>query len=357
MRINDTEFNASLHEILDELVSQLRANDIQYIQKRIDTSKDIQICCPYHNGGMERKPSAGIRKSDGLFHCFACNEVHSLPEVISYCFGHENDLVGAFGWRWLVRNFSTVEVEERKDVELDLERNKANRKHRSLIIDNNRSSAIDIDNDRDDQEYVTEEELDSYRYIHPYMYKRKLTDEIIELFDIGYDATTESITFPVKDIGGNCLFVARRSVKTKWFNYPQGVEKPLYGLYEYTKVSSEISKGVMMMRLPPRLLDTLNEVIVCESMLDALTCWVYGRYAVALNGLGNELQFKQLRQLPCRKLILATDADERGMAARQRIRKNIQNRKLITEYVWDKQEAKDINDMTESQFNRLQEVF
>ena len=340
MRINDTEFNVSLHEILDELISQLRANDIQYIQKQIDTSKDIQICCPYHNGGMERKPSAGIRKSDGLFHCFACDEVHSLPEVISYCFGYENDLVGAFGWRWLIRNFSTVQVEERKDVELDLERNKDNRKHRSFSLDIDRSSNTDNDTDRNNPGYVTEEELDSYRYIHPYMYERKLTDEIIELFDIGYDKNTRCITFPVRDINGNCLFIARRSVDTKFFNYPQGVEKPVYGIYELNKQQ-----------------DSYSEIIVCESMIDALTCWVYGKPAVALNGLGNELQFKQLRQLPCRKLILATDADERGMAARQRIRKNIQNRKLITEYVWDIQAAKDINDMTESQFNRLQEVF
>lgn len=340
MRINDTEFNASLHEILDELVSQLRANDIQYIQKQIDTSKDIQICCPYHNGGMERKPSAGIRKSDGLFHCFACNEVHSLPEVISYCFGYENDLVGAFGWRWLIRNFSTVQVEERKDVELDLERNKDNRKHWSFSLAIDRSGNTDNDTDRNNPGYVTEEELDSYRYIHPYMYERKLTDEIIELFDIGYDKNTRCITFPVRDIDGNCLFIARRSVDTKFFNYPQGVEKPVYGIYELNKQQ-----------------DSYSEIIVCESMIDALTCWVYGKPAVALNGLGNELQFKQLRQLPCRKLILATDADERGMAARQRIRKHLQDRKLITEYVWDIQAAKDLNDMTESQFNRLQEVF
>ena len=340
MRINDTEFNASLHEILDELVSQVRANDIQYIQKQIDTSKDIQICCPYHNGGMERKPSAGIRKSDGLFHCFACNEVHSLPEVISYCFGYENDLVGAVGWRWLIRNFSTVQVEERKDVELDLERNKDNRKHRNLSIDIDRGSNIDNDTDRNNPGYVTEEELDGYRYTHPYMYERKLTDEIIELFDIGYDKNSRCLTFPVRDINGNCLFIARRSVDTKFFNYPQGVEKPVYGIYELHKQQ-----------------DSYSEIIVCESMIDALTCWVYGKPAVALNGLGNELQFKQLRQLPCRKLILATDADDRGMAARQRIRKRLQDRKLITEYVWNKQEAKDINDMTESQFNRLQEVF
>ena len=176
----------------------------------------------------------------------------------------------------------------------------------------------------------------------------KVFPQCVELFDIGYDKNTRCITFPVRDIDGHCLFVARRSVDTKFFNYPQGVEKPLYGLYElYHWGEYNVSM----------YLGSASEIIVCESMLDALTCWVYGKYAVALNGLGNDLQFKQLRELPCRKLILATDADERGMAARKRIRMNMRNTKIITEYIWNLKEAKDINDMSESQFNSLQEVF
>ena len=85
-------------------------------------------------------------------------------------------------------------------------------------------------------------------------------------------------------------------------------------------------------------------------------CWVYGKYAVALNGLGNERQFKELRELPCRKLILATDADDAGMKARKRIRQNVKN-KIITEYVWHRKKAKDINDMTKEMFINLEEVF
>ena len=91
-------------------------------------------------------------------------------------------------------------------------------------------------------------------------------------------------------------------------------------------------------------------------MIDALTCWVYGKQAVALNGLGNNLQFKQLRELPCRKYILATDMDERGLSARERIKKNVPN-KLITQYVWDVNKAKDINDMDKQMFDKLQEIF
>ena len=90
-------------------------------------------------------------------------------------------------------------------------------------------------------------------------------------------------------------------------------------------------------------------------MIDALTAWQFGRPAIALNGLGNELQFKQLRELPCRKLILATDSDEAGMKARKRIHKNITN-KLITEYIFPTG-VKDLNDMVNRGFEELIEIF
>jgi DNA primase len=275
------------------------------------------ITCPYHKGGQERKPSAGVKKSDGTFHCFTCGETHTLQEVISFCFGRTDDVVGAFGWNWLLKNFLTVSFEERKDIALDLGRNV---------------------NKQESQNYVTDEELINYRYYHNYMWQRKMTPDVVEIFDVGYDDKTKCITFPVRDINGNCLFVARRSVVTKFFNYPSGAEKPVYGLYE-------------LHQLP----EFPTEVIICESMIDAITCWTYGKYAVALNGLGNNLQFKQLNEMPCRKFILATDNDDAGQSARKRLRKNIR-RQMITEYVFPKGK-KDINDLTLEEFRNLKEIF
>lgn len=339
MTINDVQFNAELMDILTELILQLRANGSELISKYKDGPTHIQICCPYHNNGMERRPSAGIRKEDGIFHCFACGEVHSLQEVISYCFGHTDDVVGSFGWQWLLKNFITIKTEERKDVDLNFSRTQRNS---SMVRNFCGGDTLDSGSNDNLRQNVSESELEKYRYIHPYMYKRGLTDEVIELFDIGYDDTSKCITFPVRDIKGNCLFVARRSVNTKFFNYPEGVEKPLYGLYEIMKFYKE------------RYL--ISEVIVCESMLDALSFWTIGKFACALNGLGNELQFKQLRELPCRKIILATDMDERGLAARKRIRQNIQNRKIVTEYIFPKG-RKDANECTKEELVNLEEVF
>lgn len=313
MKINGVEFNASLNDILMEIDAQLATQGLQKFDKIKDIGNDIMVCCPYHN---ERRPSAGIRKSDGKFHCFACGEIHELNEVISYCFGYINDQVGSFGWKWLLKNYATIQVEDRKPIELQLSRGKTQEKQIT---------------------YVPEEILEHYRYYHPYMYERGLTDEVIEEFDIGYDKDTRCITFPVRDKSGGTLFVARRSVDTKYFNYPKEAEKPLYGLFE-----------LYQQRVFP------SAVIVCESMLDALSFWTIKRCAVALNGLGTELQYKQLRELPCRELILCTDMDKAGMQARQRIKKNVTN-KLIFEYLLPGG-RKDANECTGEELKRLEKV-
>ena len=327
MKINDVEFNCELDEVLNELMAQLKLNEIDYIRKLKPSGNSIQICCPYHNDGMERKPSAGIRKSDGMFHCFTCNEIHTLPEVISYCFGHTDDILGTFGMTWLLKNFATIQVEERNDICLDFERH------------NEHSDVFRVPNTGDNL-YVEEQELDKYRYYHPYWAKRGITnEEIIEFFDLGYDQDSKCITFPVRDINGNCLFVAKRSVQTKFFHYPEGVKKPLYGLYELHELS-KLHHGHFE-----------NEIIVCESMIDCILLWQEGHYALALNGLGNELQFKQLRDLPCRKIILATDNDDAGYRARKRIKQNVKN-KLFTEIQFP-EGIKDIGECSQEQIKNI----
>lgn len=322
MRINDVVFNADLLDVLTELQRELHTNNIPLLQKIKDAGDNIMVQCPYHGNGQERRPSAGIRKEDGLFHCFACNETHSLQEVVSYCFGYTDDVLGKEGWKWLLKNFAVAQVEQRKDIFIDYDRKNA------VTSDFERSNA-----------YIDDSILEKYRYYHDYMYKRKLTDEVIELFDIGYDKESDCITFPIRDITGKCLGIARRSVKGKYFNYPRGFEKPLYGLYELSLQNS----------YP-------QEVIVCESMLDALVFWTVDKYAVALNGLGSELQFKQLRVLPCREIILCTDMDEAGLEARRRIRMNVGSAKIIREYYLPRG-RKDANDCTKEELMNLEAIF
>ena len=293
MIINGTHLNCELADIVTELQTELHQNHIKLLEKTKDIGKDIQVQCPYHGNGQERRPSAGIRKTDGKFHCFACGETHELPEVVSFCLGYPDDVLGMNGWRWILRNFATVEIAERKDIPLDYSR---------------------TERTRIDENAISEEELDKYRYYHSYWRKRGITsEEIIELFDLGYDIKTDCITFPVRDKTGRCLFVARRAVSYKMFNYPKGAEKPLYGLYELSQQKPDA-----------------KELFVTESMIDCILLWQAGFYAVALNGVGSQRQYAELEALPARKLILATDGDSAGQKARRELKKHVRG-KLYTE--------------------------
>ena len=325
-KVNGLPLLADDLTVLQELRDQLAANGIQRFADIKVGVDNIQFTCPIHNDGQEKRPSCGILTRDkkgapaGTVHCFTCGYTATLPEMISHCFGRDD--LGLFGTDWLAKNFVSVSVENRKPLKLDMSRGQAINKS-----------------------YVSESELDGYRYYHPYMYQRKLTDEVIEMFDVGYDEdfklgdkSIKCVTFPVRDITGNTLFVARRCVDYKLFHYPENVDKPVYGVYELNQLP----------QVP-------SEVYVVESMINALTCYVYGKPAVALLGLGTERQYEQLRQLPCRKLIIALDGDKAGQRATEKLKKALYKSKVVTSVIVP--QGKDINDLTKEEFDELEEVF
>ena len=319
MNIDGMIINADVEDVLERLKEQLADEGVFLFAKFSDSGADVMCCCPYHKNGQERRPSAGIRKSDGLFHCLACGETHSLPEVIGHCF-HSDAL---YGYNWLRQNFNADIEQQRIAIDLNLNRNTVQQ-----------STHI---------QYIEDTELDRYRYVHPYMYERGLTDEIIEKFDIGYDKTTDSITFPVRDANGNCLFVARRSVKTKFFELPKGITKPLYGMYELTHTQGF---GVTY---PVKL-------YVCEGLFDCLRLWCNNKLAVAGFGcLFNNYQIKQIQDLPIRSVVLALDNDEAGWKANERLRRFLTN-KVVTE-VELPVGKKDVGECSDSEIQNLKEKF
>ena len=194
------------------------------------------------------------------------------------------------------------------------------------------------------QTYVSEEELAKYRFTVPYMYERKLTDEIIVKYDIGFDANfippgrkkpLPCITFPVRDKQGRTLFFCRRAISTKFFSYPEGVVKPVYGLYE-------LPKGC-------------KSVVVCESCFNALTSVRYGRPAIALLGTGNSYQIQQLKELGVNEFILAFDPDEAGKRATAKLKKALHSVAIVWSFEGIP-EGKDLNDLTKEEFDALELV-
>jgi len=318
MNIKNVEIVQPLEDILSQLRAELHIKGIKLLEKDPrESGHNIQCQCIYHGNGQERKPSMGIDKNSGVVHCFACDTTVGLDEFISNCFGYSDN--GAYGWSWLIQNFVTLEKGEGRVV--------------NFRMGNRRNSNIDTDSC---PTFVSEEELDKYRYYHSYWEKRGIKEDwLIELFDLGYSPSEKMITMPNFNKDGDCEFVAKRSVKTKFFSYPSGSAKPVYGIYQLYQLD-EFPK----------------EVWITESMIDCLRLWQVGKFACALNGLGTQSQFKALSDMPCRAFVLATDNDEAGRNARQRIKESVKH-KLFYEAIIPTH-RKDIGEMTDEEILNME---
>ena len=195
-----------------------------------------QIYCPIHSGGQEKKPSCGVLLHDqyrnghlmkaGHFHCFSCSWSASLQDTITEILKQHH--ISQFGLEWLKENIPNFKEDyQQSDFDYLISPDLTAALQNKYAIDYINTQIL-----KQTGNYVTEEELASYRLTVPYMYQRGLTDELIEKYDIGYDANfippgrkkpLPCITFPVKDLQGNTLFLCRRSVEGKFFHYPQNV--------------------------------------------------------------------------------------------------------------------------------------
>jgi len=317
-----------------------------------------QVYCPVHGGGQEKRASAGIllreqvrqqadgsmlRYPAGWFNCFACGgpdgKPAPLPDLITYIL--QSRSITSTGLDWLNKNipgFQEVADFEyllpqglSQDLIFNWSHGKDAVEYLQRLISPNKG-------------YISETELASYRFNVPYMYERKLTDDIIAKFDVGFHENwvpegrkqpTPCITFPVKDHTGNVLFIYRRSIKSKFFSMPEGVQKPVYGLWEVNQFAPNIKR-----------------VIIVESILNALTCWVYGQPAVALMGTGNATQFRQLRESGIKEFVIGFDPDEAGRRATTRIKRALKDVAIIWEYEGIPPN-KDINDLSSEEFHQL----
>lgn len=315
IKLQDTIIQSDVRSILDLLKFDLAQHGLDRFHMFRNNGDNIQTNCPFHKGGQERKPSFGVNGEIDKCHCFACGWSGTIEEMISELYGYEDD--GVFGKRWLIKRFNTVEIETRPNIMEGFNVRNNIYTHRAHM---DMGASIQA---------ITEEELDKYRYTHPYMYKRGLTDEIIERFDIGYDREREEITFPVKDIEGKCVFIASRSVKSKFFRLPKDEDKPIYQGYKF--VSGDYKKAYIV-----------------ESFLNCLTCWKYDKPAMAMIGTGDQKQYEILNKLPVREYILAFDPDEAGRKATERFKKYVHG-KIIKELVYP--DDRDINDLQEEFLN------
>lgn len=307
--IKNKVITAPINTILHTLRSEINNGKLRDIED--EYSGDINITCPKHKSGFESKPSCKVNcRQDhpdveyGKCHCFTCGYVATLPQLVSYCFNEEEE----FGEEWLLQRFGSALSEDYfylPEIELPSKR---------------RQSTVPLSR------------LDNTKYYHPYMWQRKMTKEIVDKFQIGYDASKQMISFPVWDDQGKLVMITYRSVKDKRFYIDKDAEKPVY-LLNFIKA------------------EKISRVYVCESQINALTLWSWGYPAVALFGTGSKYQYEILNKCPVREYILCFDGDEAGDKGKDRFIKNI--RKDVFVSYMKIPRGKDINDLEKEEFQNL----
>lgn len=251
-----------------------------------ESGDDIVTQCPFHGGGQERKPSFGICSNKhnphyGKYNCFACGAKGSIIQLINVLHNKPSD--DNYGIE-VAQTVGTVEVlDDRSRIQI-LPR----------VIAKSESA-------------VLPGELAYYRMNHSeYLTMRRIQPEIQDAFDCGYDPTSESVTFPVRRRDGSTSFIVRRAVNLKWYNYPAGVRKPVYGIYEL----NALAPGA-------------RQVVIVESIINALTLWGMQIPAVALLGTGSREQIEFLNSTDVRSWILALDGDAAGAQATQKLKSRL----------------------------------
>lgn len=311
-RINNRLITAPLVDIMKQIRHECGNLVLSEIKEK---PNNIITQCPYHGGGNEKTPSSAvfIGESDktpyGWFHCFACNKSVSFLEFVADCLSMSSEEAS----EWLCDNFGDILLET--PIEFP-----------EIILPNNSLN---------NKTFLNTNILNDFAYYHTYMQKRKLTKEVVDKFDVGYNPNTNAITFPLRDINGNLIGVSSRNVSNKYFNIDilPGMDKPIY------------------------LLDTIlkegyDTVIICESQIDALTAWSYGYVACAMIGVGSNIQYEILNKCPITHYVLMFDNDMAGRKATLNFIKHIR-KDVFTTSIQLPCTKKDINDLSKEELDLL----
>ena len=306
LKINNIVIDEPIQNILSKIKYESKK---PHLFGRLSSKQDsISIACPFHSNGLEKHNSASIYQGKdnpnieyGTFHCFTCSLSYRLPTFVSKCFDVDDI---KFGENWLLTNFKNTLIETQYQLpEITLTKPK--------------------------QSYLDSSILEKYNYYHPYMWKRNLTKEVVDTFQIGYDKDTNAITFPVWDDRNNLVMITKRCVDSKKFYIEKNIEKPIY-LLNFIK-NNNISK-----------------VYVVESQINCLTLWGWGYPAIALFGCSiTPNQINILKKSGIRNYILCLDSDTAGKNGTQRFINNMPKDVFISQVQIPK--GKDVNDLTISE--------
>ena len=310
IKVGNKVVSASIYDILIQIKKETGG---KFFKDIIKSGNQLKISCPIHKEGQESHPSCFITDDvdseiNGVWHCFTCNYSGTIFDLIAYCFNQ--DLV--FAHEWLEERFADIFVMTQEIL-----------------------PEIQLNTPSINTNFLDEKELEQYKYFHPYMFQRGLTEEIIKKFKVGCTSDGEYLVFPCWDMHDNLVGIFKRSTKTKKFIIPQGIDKPVYLLNYVIK-------------------ENISTVYVCEGIIDTLYMWSIGYPAIGLFGTGTKYQYEILKKSGIRNYILCFDGDEAGDKGCHRFIKNMRKDCFIT--IKQLPRGKDVNNLTKEEFEKLVEI-
>lgn len=151
---------------------------------------------------------------------------------------------------------------------------------------------------------IDERILDAYRYRHPYLTRRGISESVQRLMGVGYDRNSRAITIPWRNPDGTLGNVKYRRVNEKTFWYARGgrpIREMVYAL------------DVVYKR-------KIKRAVIVEAEIDAMTLMSVGIPAIAVGGTAfNEYKRDLIVRSPLEEIVIMADHDEPGQALKRRL--------------------------------------
>lgn len=277
------------------------------VESEVDS--DYILFCPFHNN--TRTPAGEVDKINGTFYCFSCQKIADLIELVMFTTGRSY--------------FESARFIKSKEQETSIEQ----QVNHQLYV---KPDFIQFDE-------VLIKRLNAQALETPratnYFYGRRITENSIKKFHLGYSEKQDMVTIPVHSPDGMCVGFVGRSVEGKDFKNTPGLPKAKL-LFNLHRVKNS------------------DKVYIVESSFDAIRLDQVGLPAVATLGANISNSQVELLKKYFNNIIVIADNDEAGSNMKNRLVEKLGSRVSVINI---DPKYKDVGDMDDDTIKNLEYRF
>lgn len=171
--------------------------------------------------------------------------------------------------------------------------------------------------------------LEPYKFRHPYLARRGISESVQRLMRIGYDKQSRAVTIPWFNADGTLGNVMYRKIEGKTFWYARGGRPTSEMLYGIDVIYSR----------------NIRRAAIVEAPIDAMTVMTAGFAALAVGGTAFSIEKRDLIiRSPIEELTIVRDNDGPGRLLQRRIIAELSPHMTVKIAVVPQRYGKDVND-------------